>query len=237
MRNLRTRLLAIAGAAFVLSLSACDGDSSPHTGDVGAVRMALDIAPGTTINTISYVVQGPQTFMRAGSIDVSHSSTISADLSPLPAGTGFTITLSATSVTGSAMCLGSAMFDVSAHQTTSVVVHLLCRQPSQNGSVMFSGALNLCPTIDSLGASPDEVTVGGALVLSAQAHDGDNGPAPLTYQWATTSGTLSSSSAQNPTLTCTSSGPATVTLTVSDGDTGAGCPDVQSLTVICSGGV
>jgi hypothetical protein len=216
-----------------LSFAACE--SKPTTAP-GAVAMALDVAPGIVLDTVSYAVSGPGSFMKAGSLDVSHSATISANLSPLPAGSGFTITLSATSRDGSAMCVGSAGFDVSVHQTTSVLVHVLCRRPSQNGSVFVNGALNACPLIDSLGASPSEVFVGSSIGLTGLAHDTDSAPSPLAYHWTTSGGTLSSASTQNPSLTCMSAGAVTVTLTVTDGDNGPGCPDTQSITVTCSSG-
>jgi len=223
--------IAIVGSVAALSFAACD--AQPTT-PPGAVAMALDVAPGIALDTVSYSVSGPLSFMKSGSLDVSHSATISANLSPLPAGTGFTITLSATSRDGTAMCMGSAGFDVSAHQTTSVLVHVLCRQPSQNGALAFNGVLNVCPVIDSLGASPAEVIVGASISLTGQAHDTDGGPSNLTYRWTASGGSLGDASAQNPSLTCTSGGPVTVSLTVSDGDDVSGCPDSQSVTVICT---
>jgi hypothetical protein len=45
---------------------------------------------------------------------------------------------------------------------------------------------------------------------------------------------LSAATALNPTFTCSSAGTATITLTVSDGDPTAGCPDTQTLTVTCT---
>jgi hypothetical protein len=235
MRADKTQLAAFAACALALSLTACDADSNKRNDAVGSIQMSLDVAPGESLATISYSVMGPGTFTKTGLIDVSKSATLSAAISPLPPGTGFTITLSGTSVDGSTNCLGAATFDVLAHQTTAVLVHLLCRQPTQNGSVAFNGALNVCPLIDGLSASPNEVFVGGSIALAAQAHDTDQGPSPLAYQWTTTTGgTLSAATSSSTTLSCTSSGPVTVTITVSDGDNGPGCPDTQSLMLTCT---
>lgn len=221
--------------ALCVGASGCD-DSENRASETGSVTMALDVAPGTTLDAIAYAVTGPGSFTKSGAIDVSQSSTISTVIGPLPPGTGFSILLSATSTDGNAMCLGSANFDVTTHSTTSVLVHLLCRRPTHNGSAYLTGFLNVCPLIDSLGASPGEVLIGGTIALASQAHDTDMGPSALGYQWSASGGTISDAVAQNPQFTCTSVGPATITLTVSDGDNATGCPDTQAITVVCTAG-
>ena len=115
-----------------------------------------------------------------------------------------------------------------------VTVPLTCKETSRTGSVMVSGALNFCPTIDGLGASPAEVIVGGSVALSALAHDSDAGPSALSFAWTASSGTLSSASAQNPTFTCTTPGTATISLALSDGDPLATCADALTTQVTCS---
>jgi hypothetical protein len=235
MKNAGTRFLAMACAALTASFAACEADAPKKTGDVGGIKMSLDVASGISLGTISYTINGPASFTTSGSIDVSHSSTIGANISPLPPGMGFVITLQATSNELDAHCMGAQTFDVAAHQTTAVVVHLLCKQPTKFGSIGVSGALNVCPVIDSIGSSPSEVFVGGSLVLSGLAHDTDGGPVALTYQWTVAPsgvGTLDNASAQNPVFTCASAGTASATLTVSDGD--AACVDSQTIPVTCT---
>jgi hypothetical protein len=147
----------------------------------------------------------------------------------------FMIGLQATSDQGDAMCMGSQTFNVLSHQTTSVLVHLLCRQPTKFGSISVSGALNICPLIDSIGSSPSEAFVGGTLALSGLAHDTDSGPAALTYQWTVAppgAGTFDNAAAQNAVFTCVGAGAASITLTVSDGD--AACVDAQTIPVMCT---
>ena len=177
---------------------------------------------------------GMGTVTTSGAIDVSNSPTIAATFSQLQPGTGYQLTLHATSVEGNATCVGAATFNVAARTTTPVTIHLYCQQLTTNGGANVQGLLNSCPLIDSLGASPGEALVGGTMALTAVAHDLDHAPAPLTYHWASSSGTLSDAAAQIPQFTCTTSGPATITLTVSDGDVTSGCPDVQSLSVFCT---
>jgi hypothetical protein len=236
MRTVSSRLVPLARAALTLSLAACNGgSSSPSTGDTGAVRMALVVAPGITLNTISYSITGPAMFNKTGVIDVSQSSTIAGVISPLPPGMGYQLQLSASSVEGDTMCMGSQTFDITAHQTTSVVVHLLCKQPTKLGSISVNGTLNVCPLIDSIGASPGEVYVGSSVLLSGQAHDTDAAPSPLSYAWTVSppgAGTFGSPGAQTSTFVCAAPGPASITLTVSDGD--VACADEQTITVTCT---
>jgi hypothetical protein len=221
----------------VLGCSSGDGASTPTLEgrqSTGTLSLALQLANGTTINTASYSITGPNGFTKTGTIDVSMSSTLTAIISGLPAGTGFQISVSANATDGATTCGGSAGFNVTAHQTTTVNVPLTCHEAARTGSVMVAGTLNVCPTIDGFGANPAEVQVGGTIALSASAHDSDAGPSPLTFAWTASAGTLSSTSAQNPTFTCSVPGTATINLTVSDGDPAASCADTMSAIVNCT---
>src|SRR6185369_8371865 len=142
----------------------------------GSVGLQLQLAFGMTLNTVSYTITGPAGFTRAGTVDVSNSSTLSVVIGGIPFGTGYQISLHGTTTDGQAVCAGSATFDVSSAGTTTVPVHLTCDVRPVNGSILVNGTLNTCPRIDSLGASPAEVAVGGTIALSASAFDADNGP-------------------------------------------------------------
>ncbi|HEY0467970.1 MAG TPA: hypothetical protein VGC79_27410, partial [Polyangiaceae bacterium] len=152
----------------------------------------------------------------------------------IPVGTGYTITINGTTTDTSTTCGGSGTFNVQARTTVPVTVALTCHEAPRTGSVMVSGVLNVCPTLDALSANPSEVAVGGTVALTATAHDSDAAPSALSFGWTTSAGTLSSASAQNPTFTCTTAGPATLTLSVSDGDPAASCADTQTVQVTCS---
>jgi hypothetical protein len=186
MRNkfFRSATLAffIASAPLVLALGTV-GCTSHQSDTEGSVGIALQLAPGISLNSVSYAISGPAGFARSGSIDVSHSGTVSATLGGLPAGTGFTIALTSTDATGSTACMGSAPFSVTAGATTSVTVHLLCHQAPTTGSVLVNGVINQCAVVDGLSANPAEVLVGGTIALAGAGHDSDGGPAALTYHW------------------------------------------------------
>lgn len=202
--------------------------------DVGAVGLTLQTAAGTTIADVSYVITGPHGFAKSGTFDVSQSASISATIGGVPAGTGYAIALTATSTDTTTNCAGSASFDVVAGQTAAVGVELTCHEGPRSGSVLVSGALNLCPVLDEVTAAPDEVIVGGSVSLAAVAHDSDGSPQPLAYQWSASSGTFSDAASSSPTFTCTSVGKVSVTLGVSDGDPSPGCAATTTLPITCS---
>ncbi|HLK91241.1 MAG TPA: hypothetical protein VKZ18_15190 [Polyangia bacterium] len=222
---------------FAGGLLATGCASTPNNGgslaaNGGSVQIALQVG-GATVNSVSYTITGPASFTQSGTIDVSHSNGISAQLGPFAAGGPYTITLTGASTDGSESCAGSASFSVTAGQTAQVTVPLTCHQAPRTGSVSVNGAVNVCPQIDALDANPTEVFVGGSVGLAGTAHDADNGPSALTATWTATSGVFTESAGLSTRFTCTAPGPATITLTVSDGDATAGCPATSSLTVTC----
>ncbi len=222
-----------------LSLTGCGrSGGSPSSTEVreasGAVNIALAVAGDGTIKTASYTITGPKSFTKTGDIDVSMSNTLSATIPGIPAGAGYQIKITAITTDGSTTCGGSATFDVAAGKTSPVSVPVTCHEAPRLGSVYVSGNLNVCPTIDGIGTNPAEVQVGGTLALTALAHDTDAGPAPLTFAWQASAGALSDPTAQNPAFTCKAVGPATVTLTVSDGDPAASCAATTTTQVNCT---
>ncbi|MEI9935602.1 MAG: lamin tail domain-containing protein [Pseudomonadota bacterium] len=227
-------LLALVGLSVGLSVFGCSGADSiapaPEASEeVGSVGLALQ-AGGVTLNNVSYTIVGSG-FTKSGTLDVTNSTSISAVIGGIPAGNGYTITLSASDAGSSGTtCSGSATFSVTAGATTSTQVNLQCRAPSKTGSVMVNGVLNICPVIDSLSVAPAETTIGHAVSLTASGSDADRVPSALSYSWTSTSGTIAGATSANAALTCTTVGPVTVTLTVGDGD----CSDTLSQTVTCS---
>jgi hypothetical protein len=82
------------------SLSSCASDPSSDGGDVegsGTLGVKLQVAPGITLLTVSYSITG-NGFTKAGSIDVGDSPKITANIGGIPAGSGYTIALTANSV-------------------------------------------------------------------------------------------------------------------------------------------
>ena len=169
---------------------------------MGSVEAALVVAPGQTLASASYVITGPGGFTRSGhdrrqqqhdaggcrSVDC-RPAPVTPSPSPRPA------------PKAELTCSGSAMFDVVARMTTLVQIHIRCLETPRNGSIGVNGTINVCPLLDALSALPAEVMVGSSIALSAAAHDLDNRPALLTYQWTATAGMLSSPSGTSTNLT------------------------------------
>ena len=143
----RTILIGFAAALASTTFVACSGASSAtssgegsandeHTGKIGA---QLTLPGGESIGSIAYTLQGPKTY--SATVDVSGTaSTFSFVISNVVPGTGYTITLSATSADGEVACKGtSASFSVTANQTTAVNVLLACNTRLEAGSVLVSG--------------------------------------------------------------------------------------------------
>jgi hypothetical protein len=241
MRTKKLTIMAL-GLSGITTLVGCgaDGDkpqssSSVNEGSVNSINLGLSLADGASISTATYTITGPNGFSKSGSIDVHASSKIAGQIGGLPAGSGFSITLSASSTDGGDSCGGSATFSVQAGKVTTVTVPVTCHQAARTGSVLVTGAINVCPTIDGIDANPSEVQAGGSVALSVSAHDSDAAPSALSYAWTASSGTLSNATLKNPTFTCGSTpGTATLTLTVSDGDADPTCAATQTTTITCS---
>ena len=233
----RPLVLALAGIAAFSTAAGCGPTSTnQNRSDVGSIGVALDIAPGVSVNSFSYTLTGPASFSKTGTVDVSHSATLTFTIGGLPAGTGYTITLSGTSTDTTVACSGAATFNVTAGTTTSVTIAIDCHLPAKTGSVLVNGTINICPVIDGVSANPADIAVGFPLALAVSAHDADGAPAPLAYHWTSASGSFSDATSPTPAFVCNTPGPVTLTATVSDGDPTPGCADTESVVVTCEPG-
>jgi hypothetical protein len=235
----RMHMHLLGGALALLALVSTEGCGSfekPPTADnaEGAVGLYLQLAPGLKLDKINYAISNPSGYSKSGVLELGGSNTLTAQIGGIPAGAGYSITLSGTASDGKTTCGGSATFAISAGMSTSVRVHLLCKQQGGTGSVVVGATLNVCPVIDAVSATPTEVIIGNSVQLDAMASDADSAPMPLVYTWTTDLGTLSASNVANPVFTCTSYGTATLTLSVSDGDPSAECAASATLAVTCS---
>lgn len=230
MKNWRGRfgLVARLGqgslvCSLALALSApfiaCSSEPLGHGGEEqsGSLGLNLEAAPGVTLNAVSYTITG-NGFSKSGTIDTSGAPTVSGTIGGIPAGKGYTISLSATSVQSGTSFSGSATFTVTGGGTTAVTIHLTGSGSTGNGSVSVNGTLNVGPVVDELSATPVQVYVGSTVTLTGVAKDADSGPSPLTYYWSTTGGLIDNPIATNTTLTSSTPGTFAVKLTVSDGE-------------------
>ena len=203
-----------ASGAFV----ACSNAPANNGGEqVGSIGLHLEAAPGVTFDSVTYAITG-NGFTKTGTIDTSGSPAVSANIGGIPAGNGYTITLTATSVEDGTTFTGSATFDVTAGKAASVTVHLRGDGTTGNGSVSVTGTFNVGPVIDEQTVAPLTAFRGHSIALNGVARDPDDAPSPLTYYWSTTRGVIDNPIEPSAKLTSTTPGTATVTLTVSDGE-------------------
>jgi hypothetical protein len=232
-------LIASAGAAIVAGVQGCSapsGGSGPSptataplggvtsTGPAvgattGTVGMMLTLPGGETLNTVSWTVTGPNgasTVVQTGSVNVQSSLSVSFDIANLPAGTGYTIALSGTSVDGSVTCSGSVSFSVAARMTTAVTDLLQCNPTaSEAGMLAVTATPYDCAIWSGISALPSETTVGHSVAVSATATGAD--PSALTYAWSAPTGFFDSPSSASANFTCTAVGAATLTVVIGDG--------------------
>jgi hypothetical protein len=152
-------------------------------------------------------------------LSVQDSITISFVVGGIPAGNGYSITISGTSTDSTVTCSGSATFSVIARTTTTVTDTLQCNAAAaEAGAVSVTAPTYSCASIfqGSVSASPSETGLGGTVALTVAAAAAPNASA-LTYTWSASSGTFSAPNAANTNFTCTTQGQVTVTVTVGDG--------------------
>jgi hypothetical protein len=233
------------------------GQGSGSDDKTGAVSLSLTLPDGETINSVGYSLLNSAGAPVAlpgqanpGSVNVHNSLGIHFLLGGVPAATGDSITLTASTSNGGT-CQGSASgINIKAGQTTSVQVQLLCWLPGPDaGSVSVNGNLSYCGTWTSLSASLSETNVGESIVLTATG----TGFVPnnLGYTWTMSNpigvfgaiaptggvGTPGTDEAVGPldpmSFMCTAPGTTTITLVVDDGPIPAGagaCPTMLNTT-------
>ncbi len=220
------------GAVLVGMVACGEAPSSGRSGASGAIDFGLQLSPGTTVSEAVYTISGPNEYFSAGSVAVGESADLAVVLDHLPIGTGYELSATAYASDGLTICQGHSVFDVTSASPSTVLVHLVCAVPS--GEATVTATLNVCPMIDSLGASPTDVRIGGTVALTSAAHDSDLGPSPLSYKWAINGAPLNAPLQSNLNFACSSSGTFNFTLSVSDGDITPGCADNLSVTARCS---
>jgi hypothetical protein len=247
-------LLSAVGAASLAAVevgcSSTNGSGSSRpsepvaTENTGTLGMQLTLPGGQQVNSVAWRITGPNgasTVVQSGTVNLQNSQGISFLVGGIPAGNNYTIVLTGTSTDGTATCVGSVTFNLTARTTTNVSVLLQCNTPpSEAGSVLVKGTVYSCASVSSLSASPAETNVGSSVALSGSATGPGADAGSITYAWSAPSGTFDSPSTPSANFTCSAAGPVTVTLTVSDGpvpDGGACNPalSTQTVQVQCDG--
>jgi hypothetical protein len=264
MKSLTSFSLALVGAALV---AGCSGGASPiqdnanagpngsdgtTSGAVGTVSFDLSLPANFGLqaalsNSLHYIlVDSAHNIVQTGTANIANT-TYSFQLSGIPAGSGYEISLAATTANGTQCAGSSAAFAVTARTTTHVRVDMACNaKGTDGGTALVNGNLYFCGTVTSVatGASGGTANVGDSINLVVTATGPDtNG---LTYSWQSSNeiGTFGANDQQGEldttTFTCTSPGTATLTVVVGDGavpdgDSCASDQNTATIDVTCVG--
>ncbi|MEY4512211.1 MAG: hypothetical protein RLZZ450_4333 [Pseudomonadota bacterium] len=241
---------SMLGLAGMLSFSGCSSDSngsgvngngSEQNGATGGIGLALQLADGSDVSTVNYVITQNGTSVRTGTLAIGADGRATGTITGLDAGAGYVVSLNAPRTRDGgpvAACTGeSASFSVLENQTVPVSVVLQCDDTSAGGNITINGQFNICPKVSSASASPSTQAVGSTIALSAAATDKDNDP--LTYAWftgATYSAATVFANTATATYTCAASGTFTLNVAAFDGDA-RGCRKALTtpITVTCTG--
>jgi hypothetical protein len=225
-------LMTLAGVTIpACSSSLSDHSASSQTADEhsGSLGLDLTIGGGVVLSTINYTISGNGITPITGTIPVdAGGATASILIGALPAGTGYTVTLSSDDGKGT-KCGGTASFNVTAAQTVGVSVPLTCGTATTRGNANINGTFNSCPEITSLIVAPLSLDVGGNINVSAAGSDVNSDP--LTFAWTAGNGTFANPTAATTTYKCTVKGAQTLTISVDDGK---GCVSTLNAAVNCT---
>ncbi|HXX66506.1 MAG TPA: alkaline phosphatase family protein [Polyangiaceae bacterium] len=215
------------------------GTGTPE-GNVGSVGFQLTLPGGEQLNTVTWTITGPNgasTVVQTGTVNVANSLSVSFVVGNLPAGSGYSISLTGTTTDGVTTCAGSTTFSVAARAQATVSVLLQCTQPATEAGSAFINANTVnCATWNSVSAVPSTAIVGASVTVSASAVAPN--PSGISYAWSLVSGTgtFSSATSQTTQFTCGAAGTATLQVTMSDSDAGS-CGSLASTTlqIACTG--
>ena len=214
------RFFALSALAAMFWVQGCSKGGAPDNS--GKLTVALVAPGGYTINTVSYEVDAAGgAVIRSGTVDVSGPGANLSFALDLPAATGDTITLAATSTTGVIFTGTSPPFNVVSGQTTLVSVTLtntISGAGGAPGQIQVTGTIvpaNNPPSITFLIVSPLQVAVGTPIDVTVTAADADGDA--LTYLWtASPDGAFAAPSSAATTFSSSTAGTKTLTITVSD---------------------
>lgn len=231
-------LIAAVAGGVVAGCSSNDASKpeTAHEGAKGSVGLSLQPVSGITLNSVHYVVTkagvtGP---VLEGDLPTPGNAATFNFALPLAVGTGYSITLSGTSVESTAItCVGtSGVFDVTANASAGVNLVLVCTD-ARDGSVKTSVSLttDACPKIivDYIVATPNAANVGSPINVAASARDLDG--KTITYAWTSPAGTFAPANGKTSVLSCATAGAnQALTLTASNGE----CTKALGTTVSCN---
>ncbi len=216
---------------FGCALNTDTSHTRSHTEDLGVVGLAIALAPGLDISTLSYSVQVPGLDPIQGTLPIAADGTFRGQIDDVPAAEGVRVLLSASGASG-ATCSGEGTITVRAGEIASLMIGLQCRvpvstpPPPTTGSISIQGNVDVCPRLIAASATAGTAANTSAITATAEDADGDS----LRFAWSANAGSFADAAAASTSFTCAAAGDAMLTVTVDDG---RGCTDSKALIVKC----
>ena len=118
--------LTVGGAGCTDASAPAAGAAPTNAPTSGSIAIALQLPPSIQIDAFGYqITRG--TFSQSGTLDVSHTNTVTGVIGGLPIGTGYQLAMSATDATKKLTgCAGTAAFDVTGGAVTNVPIDISC---------------------------------------------------------------------------------------------------------------
>ena len=148
-----------------------EGTPTPASGGIGEVGMALTLPGGDHISLLTYkLTNGINTY--PGQYNVTNTVTPSFVIANVAAGTGYQLTLSATTDDGKSTCsfpaadaVNTQNISVLNRTTTTVAINMQCVVNSglDSGSILVNAMTNNCPVWNSIVANPLNLTLDAGL--------------------------------------------------------------------------
>jgi hypothetical protein len=165
-------VLGVAGVALVRCSSESeivfDDESVSSASELGTAGFQLQVDSGLIFNQLIATLRFPDDTAQTKTIDISpDDSTITIYLGELPVGSGYEVTLAATSTTG-AECTGTTKFKVKQDQTVVVNVRMECSggiADPEVGAAQIKGeiipATGDCPAVvERIEVAPSKAGIG-----------------------------------------------------------------------------
>ena len=172
-------VLALAASGCLAEVDAGEPASGKPANATGSFGVAAAIIAGVEVEEVTYVVSGNGIDPLTGSIPLTDpGATISTQIGGLPAGTGYTVTLNATSVSGNIACTGSATFDVLLGQTTPVDLVMTCSSANDGSTILvgLDSSVSQCPNLNAGQSAPFELLVGERMLVDSGVRRQRRGP-------------------------------------------------------------
>jgi len=170
-------VLGAAGVALVRCSSESevvfDDPSVSSAGEIGTAGFQLEVDSGLVFSQLIATLRFPDDTAQTKTIDISpDDSTITIYLGELPVGSGYEVTLAATSTTG-AECSGTTKFKVKQDQTVVVNVRMECSggiADPEVGAAQIKGeiipATGDCPAVvERIEVAPSKAGIGVPITI------------------------------------------------------------------------